>query len=204
MDTRTAEQLRRDIARLERRLQRLETLDRPALDASDYLPLSGGTMTGDLVLAGDPDAALEAATKQYVDALETSLGVVTGYAFSDTNRSKEGAVGAWTEDTDSRCTFTLAATSTVLVFGLYRYSIGNAANSWLNLRFKRDDGSTSDAASELIAHNNSGYVMQAQMFGRFTGVKPGSRWVQFQQSRGYNTHSIEIRATWIAIVAVPE
>lgn len=43
-----------------------------ALD--DYLPLAGGTLTGDLVLAGDPDAALKAATKQYVDAqvVETS------------------------------------------------------------------------------------------------------------------------------------
>lgn len=33
------------------------------------LSKSGGTMTGDLVLAGDPDSALKAATKQYVDAL---------------------------------------------------------------------------------------------------------------------------------------
>ena len=36
--------------------------------AADYLALAGGTMTGDLVLAGDPDAALKAATKQYVDS----------------------------------------------------------------------------------------------------------------------------------------
>ena len=33
------------------------------------LALSGGTMTGDLELAGDPDAALKAATKQYVDSV---------------------------------------------------------------------------------------------------------------------------------------
>lgn len=32
------------------------------------LPLAGGTMTGDIVLAGDPSAALHPATKQYVDA----------------------------------------------------------------------------------------------------------------------------------------
>lgn len=31
------------------------------------LELAGGTMTGDLTLAGDPDSALKAATKQYVD-----------------------------------------------------------------------------------------------------------------------------------------
>ncbi len=33
-----------------------------------YLPLNGGTMTGNLVLAGDPTSNLEAATKQYVDS----------------------------------------------------------------------------------------------------------------------------------------
>ena len=33
-----------------------------------YLKLSGGTLTGDLILSGDPDTALKAATKQYVDA----------------------------------------------------------------------------------------------------------------------------------------
>lgn len=32
------------------------------------LPLAGGTLTGDLTLNGDPDAALKAAPKQYVDA----------------------------------------------------------------------------------------------------------------------------------------
>ena len=33
------------------------------------LDKSGGTMTGSLILAGDPTQALEAATKQYVDEL---------------------------------------------------------------------------------------------------------------------------------------
>ena len=35
---------------------------------SHYLALTGGTMTGALTLAGDPTAALQAATKEYVDA----------------------------------------------------------------------------------------------------------------------------------------
>ncbi len=40
------------------------------------LPLAGGTLTGDLILSGDPDAALKAATKQYVDANKgASLGL---------------------------------------------------------------------------------------------------------------------------------
>lgn len=35
---------------------------------SGALPIAGGTMTGDLILNGDPTLALEAATKAYVDA----------------------------------------------------------------------------------------------------------------------------------------
>lgn len=36
---------------------------------ADKLPISGGTLTGSLVLAADPDSALKAATKQYVDGV---------------------------------------------------------------------------------------------------------------------------------------
>lgn len=37
--------------------------------AADKLPLSGGTMTGAIVLPADPANAMEAATKQYVDQM---------------------------------------------------------------------------------------------------------------------------------------
>jgi len=36
--------------------------------SGDFLPLAGGTLTGSLTLPADPTAALEAATKAYVDA----------------------------------------------------------------------------------------------------------------------------------------
>lgn len=42
------------------------------LDA--YLPKSGGTMTGDIVLKGDPTSALNPVTKQYVDGIAANLG----------------------------------------------------------------------------------------------------------------------------------
>lgn len=38
-----------------------------------YLPLSGGTLTGPLALAGDPTATNQAANKHYVDALATTV-----------------------------------------------------------------------------------------------------------------------------------
>lgn len=39
------------------------------------LPIAGGTMTGPLILSGDPVAALEAGTKQYIDNLAAGLDV---------------------------------------------------------------------------------------------------------------------------------
>ena len=43
----------------------------------DYLPLSGGTLTGPLVLPGNPTENLHAAPKQYVDALKPKTITVT-------------------------------------------------------------------------------------------------------------------------------
>lgn len=37
-------------------------------DLNEYLPKSGGTMTGPLILSGNPSGNLEAASKQYVDS----------------------------------------------------------------------------------------------------------------------------------------
>lgn len=46
-----------------------------SLGDARYLRLSGGTLSGALTLAADPSAALEAATKQYVDNLAAGLDV---------------------------------------------------------------------------------------------------------------------------------
>jgi hypothetical protein len=51
--------------------------------AAGYLPLAGGTVTGPLTLAADPTAALQAATKQYVDALAARVAKLEGGSIWD-------------------------------------------------------------------------------------------------------------------------
>jgi hypothetical protein len=58
--------------------------------ASGYLPLSGGTLTGPLSLVGDPTAALQPATKQYVDA-----GGSGGFV----NKLRNGTFDVWQRGT---------------------------------------------------------------------------------------------------------
>jgi hypothetical protein len=45
--------------------------------AAGYAKLSGATFTGDVVLAADPDNALEASTKQFVDTIVFTTGTAT-------------------------------------------------------------------------------------------------------------------------------
>lgn len=48
------------------------TMVQVAQNISNYLPLSGGTMTGAITLPSNPTLALQAATKQYVDSVSGS------------------------------------------------------------------------------------------------------------------------------------
>jgi len=62
-----------------------------------YLTLSGGTLTGNLILNGNPSSALMAATKQYVDAVASGLNVhdscVSGTVAALTVVYNNGALG---------------------------------------------------------------------------------------------------------------
>lgn len=87
------------------------TAQAAAATAATAVPIIGGTMTGLLVLSGDPSNVLGAATKQYVDArvggtgfLPTTGGTLTGalevggYGVSYTNQgaNKHGISFGWT------------------------------------------------------------------------------------------------------------
>lgn len=76
------------------------------------LNLAGGTMTGDLVLAGDPDSSLKAATKQYVDSL------INGIKWKAAVRAATTAAGTLAsdfEDGDTIDGVTLATGDRILI-----------------------------------------------------------------------------------------
>ena len=56
-----------------------------ANSVSGYLPLTGGTMTGSLVLSGKPTADSEAANKKYVDDEVAKCAPMYGYGTTDLN-----------------------------------------------------------------------------------------------------------------------
>jgi hypothetical protein len=56
-----------------------------------YLPLTGGTLTGPLVLAADPTSALQAATKQYADAATGAPNKLIN-PFMEIDQANEGAL----------------------------------------------------------------------------------------------------------------
>lgn len=58
--------------------------------ADNYLPLSGGTMLGDLILNRDPISSLQAATKQYVDDNDIKLEIKTRVGDGTTSRTQSG------------------------------------------------------------------------------------------------------------------
>jgi hypothetical protein len=61
---------------------------------SGFLPLSGGTMTGPIVLSADPAAALQPATKQYVDAVRIGENrIINGDMWVDQRNNGASSTG---------------------------------------------------------------------------------------------------------------
>jgi len=67
---------------------------------ADFLPLTGGIMTGAIQLPGVPTSALAAATKSYVDAT-VSAGVVVGGSSGQVQYNNAGALGGFTVSGDA-------------------------------------------------------------------------------------------------------
>lgn len=110
----------------------------PSTITENYLSKSGGTMTGSLVLNGDPAEDLEAATKQYVDAhsdsskvgdikVTTRTDLGNAWALCNGSAIDTDAYPLLNEYASERFDSALAATwkSTTPLSANYGYSFGN-------------------------------------------------------------------------------
>jgi len=88
-------------------LQQLLTLFNPNI--TGFLPLTGGTLTGNLILNADPTIPLQAATKNYVDTVAIGFDIVLAcLAATTTNLNAtyaNGAAGVGATLTDASGTF---------------------------------------------------------------------------------------------------
>lgn len=118
------------------------------------LPLTGGTLTGNLTLFGDPSTNLMAATKQYVDAVATGLNiqeacrVASTTALTVTYANGASGVGATLTNAGAQAAIaidgvTLALNDRVLIKnqastlqnGIYTVSVlGSGATNWVLTR----------------------------------------------------------------------
>ena len=71
----TTESVRDNFAIAAQEISNLQTQVAGLMLNMPYLPLSGATMTGPLTLVGEPTAAEQAATKNYVDLLQARSGL---------------------------------------------------------------------------------------------------------------------------------
>lgn len=93
-------------------------------DLNDLLRKAGGTLTGPLVLAGDPSAALHPATKQWVDAAIAALTTSLGGKAASTVQVSAGA--GLTGGGDLSANRSLALTNTGVTAGSYGDADHNA------------------------------------------------------------------------------
>lgn len=123
-------------------------------DLAAKLNLSGGTMTGNLILNADPTAALGAATKQYADSIAAGLNPIPGVvaastgALTVTYANGTAGVGATLTNATTQAIFTLdgqtpAAGSRVLIKdqasslqnGIYNVTnVGSVSTNWVLTR----------------------------------------------------------------------
>jgi hypothetical protein len=150
-----------------------------------YVLLSGGTMTGALVLNADPSVALGAATKQYVDAVATGLTiqgacrVATTAALTVTYNNGTSGVGASITNAGAQAAWvidgvTLAINDRVLVKdqastlqnGIYVVTaLGSGASNWSATRATDYDQPSEVNPGDLVLINAG-------------TVNTGSAWVE--------------------------
>ena len=132
-----------------------DVTDTANVTAAGALMRTGGTMTGDLVLAADPTANLQAATKQYVDTIAAAglhyhdpVRVESPTALTVTYNNGTSGVGATLTNAGTQAALvidgvTLSVSDRVLIYtqtdatqnGVYTVTdVGSASTNWVMTR----------------------------------------------------------------------
>jgi hypothetical protein len=137
-----------------------------------FVPLSGGTMSGPLILSGPPTVALQAATKAYVDTVAAGFTVILAAQAATTanlNATQAGAgVGATLTNNGAMVAFAVDGYSAslndrILVKnqtatknnGVYVVTtVGSGAANWVLTRATDYDQNTEIKPGTLVAVNN--------------------------------------------------
>lgn len=140
----------------------------------DYLPLAGGTMTGDLILNADPTVALGAVTKQYVDAIAAGIDIkdpayaATTGALTATYLNGVSGVGATLTNSGAQAAFSVDGVSPpinsrILVKnqgstfenGIYTLTVvGTGATNWVLTRATDYDQVAEISTGDLVIVEN--------------------------------------------------
>lgn len=174
--------------------------------ASDYVHLSGSTMTGPLVLNADPSADLQAATKQYVDNLIQGLTWKPSvHLFADSNKPLSGSTGGIDADGHDLDASTngyrilLTGQSTPSENGIYVYSDSGSG-------YTLTRAADANTYTELISA--SVFVEEGSVYGKTTWVQSNHYLTSFSgqvwsQTSGAGTYSgtapINITGTTISL-----
>jgi hypothetical protein len=145
-----------------------------ALTNLGALPIAGGTMTGNLILNGNPTVPLQAATKQYVDSIAAGFTFKSpAYAGSTTNltatyNNGAGGVGATLTNAGVQVAFAIDGisppiNSRILIKdqtapaenGIYDLTtVGTGASNWVLTRSTDFDTAANMMAGSFIIVNN--------------------------------------------------
>lgn len=143
-------------------------------DLNSKLNLSGGTMTGNLILNADPTIALGACTKQYADAISAGLDIkqacyaASTAALTVTYNNGTSGVGATLTNAGTQAVFSIdgltpAVNSRILIKdqsstfqnGIYTVTnVGSASTNWVLTRATDYDQTSEIQAGNLIVVDN--------------------------------------------------
>lgn len=165
------------------------------------LPISGGTMTGNLILNADPTIALQAATKQYVDSVAAGLNIqpscvaASTTALTVTYANGTSGVGATLTNAGALAAFSIDGQSPtvgqrVLIKdqastfqnGIYTVTaVGSGAANWVLTRATDYDTPTEITPGDFVLVLNGTVNGQTQWVQTATVVTVGTSAITWDQ-----------------------